>query len=203
MPLPPLRVPYFNPRSPCGERQERAIGSLTFLSFQPTLPVRGATSSVDHYTINNAISTHAPRAGSDPFRPRPRPHSRYFNPRSPCGERLAEPEAQRAEALFQPTLPVRGATGRTVRHVCIARFQPTLPVRGATADFNSMIGIPNDFNPRSPCGERPSCFLPSIGMTNFNPRSPCGERPMGQYYGFAYLQDFNPRSPCGERPCWK
>ena len=34
-----------------------------------------------------------------------------------------------------------------------------------------------DFNPRSPCGERPYWWPRRSGPENFNPRSPCGERP--------------------------
>ena len=80
----------------------------------------------------------------------------------------------------------------------------------------------DNFNPRSPCGERPgshttdcasySVFqstLPLRGATQlpgrvsgwtayFNPRSPCGERLRLALNGFD-LDDFNPRSPCGER----
>ena len=33
-----------------------------------------------------------------------------------------------------------------------------------------------DFNPRSPCGERPVKTRPTVRQTHFNPRSPCGER---------------------------
>ena len=34
---------------------------------------------------------------------------------------------------------------------------------------------------------------------NFNPRSPCGERLLYLIAWIAILTDFNPRSPCGER----
>ena len=33
-----------------------------------------------------------------------------------------------------------------------------------------------NFNPHSPCGERPSPPAPSTRRANFNPHSPCGER---------------------------
>ena len=33
-----------------------------------------------------------------------------------------------------------------------------------------------DFNPRSPCGERPNSSAARSSSGNFNPRSPCGER---------------------------
>ncbi len=77
-------------------------------------------------------------------------------------------------------------------------FQSPLPLRGATA-----LGLKHetrswDFNPRSPCGERPTASANWWGRTNFNPRSPCGERHTS---GANTTQDkyFNPRSPCGER----
>ena len=56
-----------------------------------------------------------------------------------------------------------------------------------------------NFNPRSPCGERqirPAGRVPC--PPNFNPRSPCGER-QPPPPGLAGDGDFNPRSPCGER----
>ena len=37
--------------------------------------------------------------------------------------------------------------------------------------------------------------------TDFNPRSPCGERPISRALS-VFGVDFNPRSPCGERPAW-
>ena len=61
--------------------------------------------------VDVPISTHAPRAGSDGH-----DHGAYGR-----------------GAGFQPTLPVRGATGQALCAMCHNRFQPTLPVRGATA----------------------------------------------------------------------
>ena len=34
---------------------------------------------------------------------------------------------------------------------------------------------------------------------NFNPHSPCGERPSGEWITWASSHYFNPHSPCGER----
>ena len=81
--------PNFNPRSPCGERREPGVSDIQQSQFQPTLPVRGATSTRMDAHRWKTISTHAPRAGSDP------------SPARRC----------RSSAAFQPTLPVRGATG--------------------------------------------------------------------------------------------
>ena len=56
---------YFNPRSPCGERQSGKSDAFQPSEFQSTLPVRGAT-SVDSLPFSRFhISIHAPRAGSD------------------------------------------------------------------------------------------------------------------------------------------
>ena len=78
------------------------------------------------------ISIHAPRTGSDE-----NPHlsvgiRKYFNPRSPYGERLENYTLPEATAEFQSTLPVRGATDRLAE---------------------DKLGAKN-FNPRSPYGER-------------------------------------------------
>ena len=62
------------------------------------------------YSQPFCISTHAPHAGSD------------------------RGTATRASAntLFQPTLPMRGATDLMHRPLWCSKFQPTLPMRGAT-----------------------------------------------------------------------
>ena len=121
----------FNPRSPCGERLGTSEPASCSRIFQSTLPMRGATELAKKLNGTEAISIHAPHAGSDRWtglsgdrglisihaphagsdcRPETsRDAAFYFNPRSPCGERLAS---------FH------------VNHT------------------------PSDFNPRSPCGER-------------------------------------------------
>ena len=79
-----------------------------------------------------------------------------------------------------------------------------------------------NFNPRSPCGERPRGPVTMQPLPSyFNPRSPCGERrghhsggghdllisihallaesDPGRGWPLVLYTDFNPRSPCGER----
>ena len=101
----------FNPRSPHGERPISCGSEKISLTFQPTLPARGAT----HYDGSCKggrlqISTHAPRTGSD---------------RPACSQTARH-------TAFQPTLPARGATAARVDLFPPERFQPTLPARGAT-----------------------------------------------------------------------
>ena len=134
------RAGNFNPRSPCGERPTACPAfSCPRTVFQPTLPVRGATCFPRCAPCCCQISTHAPRAGSDRTRPQTRiffpisthapragsdrrtlPSSArpetYFNPRSPCGERLPSGPISHRFGSFQPTLPVRGATATVAHH---------------------------------------------------------------------------------------
>ena len=129
-------IDYFNPRSPHGERQnpQNAIAMLKI--FQSTLPARGATFWASAWRNRQCnfnprsphgerqgvmvvvkelqdISIHAPRTGSD---------------RTVCW-------TSTARALFQSTLPARGATrGLPLMKHLPLQFQSTLPARGATAD---------------------------------------------------------------------
>ena len=57
--------PDFNPRSPHGERRIDPMITCTLGEFQPTLPARGATRGCAVAIPQAAISTHAPRTGSD------------------------------------------------------------------------------------------------------------------------------------------
>ena len=101
--------------------------------FQSTLPLRGATPDTLTTSTPVFISIHAPLAGSDDDRARKAEENlrisihaplagsdrrscrstvrrSYFNPRSPCGERLTELVPIIRRQLFQSTLPLRGAT---------------------------------------------------------------------------------------------
>ena len=126
--------PYFNPRSPHGERPKPARNGGIGSSFQSTLPARGATRPVRLLLLRLAISIHAPRTGSDILLFSSKAAFFYFNPRSPHGERRIHTSAHlQANSKFQSTLPARGAT---TKHMAHRRKFPY-------------------FNPRSPHGERP------------------------------------------------
>ena len=79
---------YFNPHSPCGERQFYIVEIDTTGRFQSTLPLRGATCLFFSLPISFKISIHTPHSGSDAGT------SSYFKK---CWK-------------FQSTLPMRGAT---------------------------------------------------------------------------------------------
>ena len=73
------------------------------------------------------ISTHAPRVGSDERYDEVIPYQINFNPRSPCGERRYLYADGILTHVFQPTLPVWGATAPEVtraRSFCISTHAP-------------------------------------------------------------------------------
>ena len=55
----------FNPRAPCGARPGHRFKITVRVQFQPTRPLRGATSGKVVYYPQVRISTHAPLAGRD------------------------------------------------------------------------------------------------------------------------------------------
>ncbi|EFT83506.1 hypothetical protein HMPREF0620_0511 [Parascardovia denticolens DSM 10105 = JCM 12538] len=110
---------HFNPRSPCGERRISPClmpvnrrfqstlplrgativdsGHSSSSSFQSTLPLRGATHQYQLGKDGDKISIHAPLAGSDGPAGWASAGWWYFNPRSPCGERLTVSDKTRLE----------------------------------------------------------------------------------------------------------
>ena len=77
-----------------------------------------------------------------------------------------------AAAQFQPTLPARGATGWQSVRKKYRVFQPTLPARGATQRGHHVRSRNQNFNPRSPHGERQNRFLSRQRNTEFQPTLP-------------------------------
>ena len=147
----------FNPRSPHGERRFSPFSIRSTMSFQPTLPARGATS----------VRLSTMQASS------------RFQPTLPArGATWMDNDYDR-HPEFQPTLPARGATPATpgrpaslpisthaprtgsdpprrLRGQKEVIFQPTLPARGATRALRRGHLRVCHFNPRSPHGERPA-----------------------------------------------
>ena len=178
--LPRHPAPDFNPRSPCGERPQKNPDFGMSILFQSTLPVWGATIGDRAAVVVVAISIHAPRVGSDVDSvPTAFYKIRDFNPRSPCGERPVILQRERARKVeFQSTLPVWGATGAVSPQLLIGTISIHAPRVGSDGgDPLKILGSQRHFNPRSPCGERPSPISIPLSSRNFNPRSPCGERP--------------------------
>ena len=185
-------------------------------------PVRGATMSYMHHICGLKISIHAPRAGSDKIIPFIIYDNTYFNPRSPCGERLFNSFPQTLRENFNPRSPCGERPRVSWRLQHWQAFQSTLPVRGATRGRRKSGPCVDDFNPRSPCGERlrrRAGTAPWKRISIHAPRAGSDERPAKKPLSPCLFQStlpvrgatrpraeaqtnqnhFNPRSPCGER----
>ena len=146
--------------------------------FQSTLPVWGATSIAVTGSGCSPISIHAPRVGSDPRRLLHKLYVRlfqstlpvwgatrtarcsvlfrsHFNPRSPCGERLGTQIVHNNQWEFQSTLPVWGATTLASVFQLDKAISIHAPRVGSDPILDMVRAGWPDFNPRSPCGERP------------------------------------------------
>ena len=173
-----VRLGNFNPRSPCGERPFSSLtGKGTFLFqstlplrratialrgggdahlFQSTLPLRRATFASAHEEPELEISIHAPLAESDEAPCLNQAVDDHFNPRSPCGERPRYSTLPLEEFSFQSTLPLRRATRRLTVFLHLQFISIHAPLAESDRSAGSASDGVRDFNPRSPCGERPS-----------------------------------------------
>ena len=99
------------------------------------------------------LSTLSLRRATRQFPPT-RQRSRYFYPRSPCGERhLAEPRLQQHQ-YFYPRSPCGERRSRCRSCGCRTKFLSTLSLRRATPAPSRQRPATDHFYPRSPCGER-------------------------------------------------
>ena len=172
--------------------------------------------------MSSQISIHALLAESDCCAAcRPRQCCRDFYPRSPCGERRAEPQApalvhdisihallaesdtnlagQRQTEQFLSTLSLRRATMALQKQ----DLANGISIHALLAESDTVAGS---------CRNGVIGFLSTLSLrrathdimakldeiNNFYPRSPCGERP-NSTASCAAAKDFYPRSPCGER----
>ena len=100
----------FNPRTPCGVRQSSGVNGRESTMFQSTHSLRSATHQRGTTPGQQNVSIHALLAECDRrghFVPRP---VRSFNPRTPCGVRLASTRGRAMNMRFQSTHSLRSAT---------------------------------------------------------------------------------------------
>ena len=163
-------------------------------------PMRGATRHAEQQQRLQRISIRAPREGSDDSEADQILCEDDFNPRSPRGERHHIRAVQQPRpAVFQSTLPARGATPDQPGGGYRAPFQSTLPARGATGREHSQpdiadisIHAPREGSDQLSVGrprrrQRFQSTLPARGATTQSAAHRAGR------------SDFNPRSPRGER----
>ena len=103
-------------------------------------------------------------------------------------------------ALFQPTRPLRGATGRAKWYtIPKSVFQPTRPLRGATKTKGGIKRRKKNFNPRAPCGARLTGLVHRLSTFNISTHAPLAGRDDRQKASQNLRNNFNPRAPCGAR----
>ena len=125
---------------------------------------------------NNAISIHAPLAGSDTTGDSKPPETRGF----------------------QSTLPLRGATSGHQQSLLLFAISIHAPLAGSDCNPHRLSWWRLNFNPRSPCGERPVVFE-EVQELSISIHAPLAGSDRPGFSGAPGRNHFNPRSPCGER----
>ena len=124
---------HFNPRSPHGERRL----------------------STEILHGDKAISTHAPRTGSDFLDSIIYAVHSYFNPRSPHGERQFGCRFQSCQAPhFNPRSPHGERPPAAFASAALPAISTHAPRTGSDVIRVYFVPLPTHFNPRSPHGER-------------------------------------------------
>ncbi len=151
------------------------------------------------------------------------PSRKYFNPRSPHGERqLGRTCFSIQRSAFQSTLPARGATAHRRNRQDNRRISIHAPRTGSDGRTGVSCGYGNISIHAPRTGSDMQPIRRVLTFLNFNPRTPHGERLAvdGKKYATGEISihaprtgsdgllssaqrrasNFNPRSPHGERP---
>ena len=152
------------------------------MTFQPTLPLRGATRQQSTMPPSGAFQPTLPLRGATHARTRCTRRRSSFNPRSPCGER---PDPARV-ALQVPDVsthaPLAGSDVQVVDGAARRNLVSThAPLAGSDCSAASCSQRPTSFNPRSPCGERPNLWFWQIALHTVSTHAPlAGSDGVGQ-----------------------
>ena len=139
--------------------------------------MRRATARSAPVSTGRPVSIHAPHAeGDEPSRTTALA-VRCFNPRPPCGGRLAVP---RRDRIHHVSIHAPHAEGDESRQQAALDAQVSIHAPHAEGDVNdrTVATLKQRFNPRPPCGGRPMSAHFGCLRTCFNPRPPCGGRPV-------------------------
>ena len=190
--------------------------------FQSTAPVWGPTNQKGKQVFGRIISIHGPRVGADHIGNATLIRRIDFNPRPPCGGRLGLRGIGNLINLFQSTAPVWGPTLLVAPDIRAGGISIHGPRVGADPKSQAVRQTLRHFNPRPPCGGRPSRIPYSVKDLTFQSTAPVwgptslvdmavkdtvisihgprvgADRP-GQHHAHR-RRHFNPRPPCGGRP---
>ena len=189
----------FNPHSPCGERQDaRTNAGLTVqisihtphagsdcsvviytqdqYGFQSTLPMRGATWKCHDPKCAYLFQSTLPMRGATRVEVADIQLIKYFNPHSPCGERLHGHWLMIFVKSFQSTLPMRGATAGARQCRYIYPISIHTPHAGSDHIQRGRHGQDSISIHTPHAGSDVKLWRKDACFQNFNPHSPCGER---------------------------
>ena len=125
------------------------------------------------------ISIHTPLAGSDSFKK----------------------DVAQASQKFQSTLPLRGATSILRDEWLPWGISIHTPLAGSDSTRSGCRqSKTSNFNPHSPCGERPNAFRHIRNHRLISIHTPLAGSDSTWTRTASRSSDFNPHSPCGERP---
>ena len=104
-------------------------------------------------------------------------------------------------ASFQPTRPLRGATGRGHQGPLGPSISTHAPLAGRDGRGRaSRVPPRGNFNPRAPCGARPPRLGGSDQTAQISTHAPLAGRDFrGVWVNYLRSVNFNPRAPCGAR----
>ena len=156
--------------------------------------MRGATRGAAPAKGPESISTHAPLAGRDRHARTAIWTAKNFNPRAPCGARLLVIQPRRSLSQFQPTRPLRGATGVDGGAGATGGFQPTRPLRGATGVWRTTPAS-NTFQPTRPL--RGATWLDSVTVLqrHISTHAPLAGRDVADQAASGKWEVFQPTRP--------
>ena len=123
--------------------------------FLSTLSLRRATMTDGSICFDSKISIHALLAESDYCQDKGQCATRYFYPRSPCGERrTARTQKAPSRGISIHALLAESDSIPFIRSSAVCIFLSTLSLRRATIISPHSTPDNSNFYPRSPCGER-------------------------------------------------
>ena len=167
----------FDPRAPCGARPDDVEKQACLTRISIHAPLAGRDKEEKTKKAGYKISIHAPLTGRD----------------------KCDHDGNRTTNRFQPTRPLRGATGGVVQ--LVARhtlFQPTRPLRGATrcsrpAASDSFIST------HAPLTGRDGELCEQPARIFISTHAPLTGRDLDRRCRMARHGNFNPRAPYGAR----
>ena len=145
--------PYFNPRSPHGERRSSQPSPFPLHNFNPRSP-HGERPPADRRAAGAADFNPRSPHGERRLRRTKRLKPTYFNPRSPHGERPPSAAGFSGWGYFNPRSPHGERRGAFQVSDALSMISIHAPRTGSDISFSTSSIVSRHFNPRSPHGER-------------------------------------------------